>query len=167
MSDKAKLIGGIFALIVAMGIGSGPSGPAADSASRPSSLPAVTTSLDLRQAFAAESVATADRRKHAADLRRVVEIVEDGLRWDAARPATDRAFTRVEQVDQFVVTVRTFLLREWSFAAQYPQLGPAIAGHLKSRFLRGSSGTLTDEVRGQWLAALAEIRTACSVVEAS
>lgn len=165
MSDTKQLVAAVFALVVALGLGSGRQAADVAPTSTPSS-PAVSTSLDLAAAFNVATVSAGDRRRHAADLARVFQIAADCVRWDSERPEVERDFARVEDVDKLVVNVRHFLLREWSFAENYPQLGPTVGDFLKRR-LEGPTGPLTSDARRTWLEAMAEIRAACAAVEAS
>lgn len=126
--------------------------------------PLPATSLDLRPAFSANTN-VAERRIHAADLRRIFAVSVAGIEWDGRQAASERAFRNGTQLDRHVVTVRKFFTEEWTFRSQYPSLGETVEKFLLTRLGPYVNGEINDAARREWINSLKEIQSACMVVE--
>jgi len=163
MNDQQKKTFGWIAAIaaVAFAMSGKPSAPVVVE-------PLPATSLDLSAAFvpaAGKTVTASEQRTHAGELRQIFGIVADRVEWDGTRAGDVRIFRTGAAIDDFIVTAREFYTRGVPYRDLYPTLGQAVGKHLKERLGEQTAGSLGDDTRRQWVAALREVQAACAKVE--
>lgn len=160
-SNTGLLFVGVLLAAVFLFVNRGPATPVVPA---PPDEPLPVTTLSLAEAFAANPDA-AERRVHAADLRKVLGVTIAGIEFDARQPASERIFYDGAHLDQHIVVTRKFYAHEWTFHDHYPALGEDIEAFLRERLGNYLSGALTDSARREWVAALREVQAAAAAVE--